>query len=65
MTARSYTILVENAVRVTEPNLDAEEELTVELAAAESVPRMIRDGSIDHALSVLGLFWWLSRLRPS
>jgi 8-oxo-dGTP pyrophosphatase MutT (NUDIX family) len=59
MTARSYTILVENAVQVTEPLLDAEEEVAVELVAEEAIPRMIKDGSIDHALSVLGLLWWL------
>jgi 8-oxo-dGTP pyrophosphatase MutT (NUDIX family) len=61
MTARNYTILVENAVQVAEPLLDVEEEVVVELVPAEAIPRIIKDGSIDHALSVLGLVWWLCR----
>jgi 8-oxo-dGTP pyrophosphatase MutT (NUDIX family) len=65
MTARSYTILVTNAVRTAEPTPDAEEEVAVERVPAAAIPALIKDGSIDHALAVVGLLWWLQERRTS
>jgi 8-oxo-dGTP pyrophosphatase MutT (NUDIX family) len=63
LTSKLTTIVVTNARRVAEPKLDAGEEVSVELAPLEGIPRMIQDGRIDHALAVLGLLWWLAS-RP-
>jgi 8-oxo-dGTP pyrophosphatase MutT (NUDIX family) len=61
MTSRIIVVVVRNARRVAEPKLDHGEEVSVELVPAEDVPGMIREGKIDHGLSVLGLLWWLAR----
>ena len=64
MSSRITTILVTNARRVAEPSLDHGEEVRVEFAPARSIPRMIREGEIDHALAVQGLLWWLAGEIP-
>jgi 8-oxo-dGTP pyrophosphatase MutT (NUDIX family) len=64
MTSRICVVLIENARPVAVPRPDAAEEVTVELAPAQSIPRMIRDGRIDHALSVMGLLLWLGSESP-
>jgi 8-oxo-dGTP pyrophosphatase MutT (NUDIX family) len=61
MTSRIIVLVVRNARRVAEPKLDHGEEVSVELLPARSVPGLIREGRIDHALSVMGLLWWLAR----
>ena len=60
MTSRIFTVLIRNATPKASPDLDPGEEVRVELVAAAAIPTMIRDGSIDHALAVLGLLTWLS-----
>mgnify|MGYP001054001093 CR=1 FL=1 len=60
VTMRTTTIVVRNARKVAEPRLDHTEELTVERVPAAAIPGMIRNGRIDHALVVAGLFWWLA-----
>ncbi len=60
MTSKIATVIVANARRVTEPKLDVNEEVAVVLVPSRRIPEMIRDGQIDHALSVMGLLWWLS-----
>lgn len=60
LSSRIATIFIDNARRIGEPELDVGEEVTVELAPVAEVPRMIRDGRVDHALAVMGLFWWLA-----
>jgi ADP-ribose pyrophosphatase len=60
MTSKIYTIVIENAVRVAEPALDPGEEVTFELVPVRAIPAMIQDGKFDHALSVMGLLWWLN-----
>jgi 8-oxo-dGTP pyrophosphatase MutT (NUDIX family) len=57
--SRITTILIEDAECVREPELDASEEVSVELHAASEIPSMIRSGAIDHALAVGGLLLWL------
>jgi 8-oxo-dGTP pyrophosphatase MutT (NUDIX family) len=59
MTSRITTIVIENARKVTEPSLDHGEEVDVELFDESEVPSLIREGRVDHALSVLGLYAWL------
>jgi ADP-ribose pyrophosphatase len=60
LSSRITTIFIDNARPVGEPKLDVGEEVTVELAPVAEIPRMIRDGRVDHALAVMGLFWWLA-----
>ncbi len=59
------TILIENAVKIREPELDEGEEVNVELYPASEIPRMIRDGSIGHALAVGGLLLWLMPMHEN
>ena len=47
-----YTILIEGARRVAEPDPDPAEELEVELIESSEIPRRILDGEIGHALVV-------------
>ena len=65
MTSKIVTIAITNARLVAEPTPDHGEEVEVELFDADAVPAMIRDGRIDHALSVLGLYAWLLRPREA
>lgn len=60
MNSRTATILITNARRVAEPKLDANEEVAVLLAPVSTIPQFIRDGRINHALTVMGLLWWLN-----
>jgi ADP-ribose pyrophosphatase len=65
MRQKILTVLIAGARRVAAPKLDVGEEVTVELAPARSIPRMLKDGTIDHALAILGLLWWLISFSPS
>src|SRR5271157_6121896 len=64
LTSRISTIVVQNARLVAEPDPDQDEELTIERVPAGEIPRMIREGQIDHALVVAGLLWWLGTKSP-
>jgi hypothetical protein len=64
LTSRISTIVVQNARLVAEPDPDQNEELTIERVPAGEIPRMIREGQIDHALVVAGLLWWLGTRSP-
>ncbi len=59
MTSKITTILIENARKVVEPTPDHGEEVDVELFDEGEVPSLIREGRVDHALSVMGLFAWV------
>lgn len=65
LTSRISTIVIRNARPVAEPEPDQNEELTIERVPAEEIPRMIREGKIDHALVVAGLLWWLGTECPA
>jgi 8-oxo-dGTP pyrophosphatase MutT (NUDIX family) len=65
LTSRVSTIVIRNARLVTAPNPDPNEELIVERISAANVPRMIREGQIDHALVVAGLLSWLQTRETS
>jgi 8-oxo-dGTP pyrophosphatase MutT (NUDIX family) len=64
MTSRIHHVVIANARRVAEPRPDELEEVSIELIPARDVPAMIRDGRIDHALSVMGLLLWLAGPPP-
>jgi 8-oxo-dGTP pyrophosphatase MutT (NUDIX family) len=64
LSSKIAVVVVNNARPVAAPKPDDLEEVTVVLAPARSIPRMIRDGRIDHALSVMGLLWWLNSRWP-
>jgi 8-oxo-dGTP pyrophosphatase MutT (NUDIX family) len=61
MTSKIITIAISNARKIADLALDHGEEVEVELVDVDAIPAMIRDGRIDHALSVLGLFAWMLR----
>ena len=63
LTSRISTIVIRNARLVAEPDPDQHEELTIDRVPAEEIPRMIREGRIDHALVVAGLLWWLGTVK--
>jgi 8-oxo-dGTP pyrophosphatase MutT (NUDIX family) len=60
VTARIATILITNARSTADPKLDANEEVSVQHVPLAAIPQLIRDGRINHALTVMGLLWWLS-----
>lgn len=60
LTSRATMLLIANCRKVAEPKLDHSEEVAVELAPADQIPAMIRDGRIDHSLAVCGLLWWMA-----
>jgi 8-oxo-dGTP pyrophosphatase MutT (NUDIX family) len=64
LTSRISTIVIRNARQVVNPDPDHHEELTVEKVPAREIPKLIREGRIDHALVVAGLLWWLSAQNP-
>ncbi len=64
LNSRVTTLLVPNAKRVAEPSPDENEVLSVELAHAGSVPLMIMDGRIHHALAIQSLLLWLASQIP-
>jgi 8-oxo-dGTP pyrophosphatase MutT (NUDIX family) len=64
LTSRISTIVISNARLVAATNPDEHEELTIERVPADEIPRLIREGRIDHALVVAGLLWWLAARSP-
>lgn len=60
---RCHTVLVEGCAKTQELALDAGEDIEVIERPLMTIPALIADGSIDHALVVCG-FWWLALKRP-
>jgi len=60
LSSRITTVVIRNAKLVAKPKLDPGEEVAVELVPVATIPKMIRDGRFDHALTVMGLLLWLS-----
>ena len=60
LSMRISTIVIRDARRIATPRPDLSEELLIELVAAEAIPELIKTGSIDHAVCVAGLLWWLN-----
>lgn len=55
---RVHTFLARDAVRVAEIANEGREETTVELVPKGDIPRLLREGAIDHALVVAGLYYY-------
>lgn len=63
---RCYTFLARNVRRVRRQNLDAMEDIAVELIDPGDVPALISGGKINHALVVGAFYFWemTKRSRP-
>ena len=59
--SRIHVISIANARKVAEPEPDPNEELQVELHRVDAIFDMLQQGRFDHALAIMGLFWWRSR----
>ncbi len=53
-----YTYLVEDATRVQDSSLEADEDIEVELIPLSSVPSLIQDGTINHALVIVAFHFF-------
>ncbi len=60
MTSKIYTVVVMNAKKHSNQNLDPGEEVRLELIPVGEVPLLLKDGKIDHALGAWGLTLWLA-----
>jgi len=60
VTSRISTVLIRNARKIAEASPDHSEELEVLSVPAADIPNLILDGTINHALVVAGLLWWLA-----
>ena len=65
LTQRITTVLIPNAKPVALSKPDTHEEVELWLTPAGSIPHMIRDGRIHHALAIQGLFLWLASQIPN
>lgn len=52
-----YTMLIENARRIADPQPDDTEDIVIQLVDEEEFGRMICDGRIDHALIAVADLW--------
>lgn len=55
---RCHTYLARNCRKVSEQNLDGAEEIAVELIDPADVPRLVREGKINHSLVVAAFYLW-------
>jgi 8-oxo-dGTP pyrophosphatase MutT (NUDIX family) len=57
------TFVARGVKKISEPNLDASEDIEVSLVDLKKIPEMIRTGEIDHGQAVMGLsvFFMMSR----
>lgn len=55
-----YTVLVENAVKVADPNMDEMEDIDGFLLPEEEVMRLIETGTIDHGLVINALTFYMN-----
>jgi ADP-ribose pyrophosphatase len=56
-----YTYLVEGAEKVKEISLDTHEDIEVELVPLTSIPSLLLDGTIDHALVIVAFYFFLQK----
>lgn len=52
-----HTILVKNARKVGEPELDGGEDIAVHLTPLHDIPGLIREGKITHSLVMVAFYW--------
>jgi 8-oxo-dGTP pyrophosphatase MutT (NUDIX family) len=56
-----YTYLVEHAEKVKEMSLDVHEDIEVELVPITSIPQLLRDGTINHALVIVAFHFFFQK----
>lgn len=59
-----YTVLVEGCERVHEQELDAVEDVAVELIPVPAIPELLASGRIQHALVIVAFAYFLNQRRP-
>jgi ADP-ribose pyrophosphatase len=59
-TNRCYTYLIKNVVLKTAPQQDSTEDIEVQSAPLDDIPRLIREGRITHALVIAAFYWYFS-----
>lgn len=57
--SRYTTIAIAGVALAADPHLDHGEEVTIERYPVAEVPRLLAEGRVDHALTVLSLLAWL------
>lgn len=58
---RCHTYLIANVVQKQPPKQDSTEDIEVQSAALDDIPRLIREGRITHALVIAAFYWYFSR----
>lgn len=58
-----YTYLIEDCQKVGELQLDEGEDIEVVRVPLATIPQLVAEGTIQHALVICG-FYWLRRKRP-
>lgn len=56
-----HTYLVKNAKKVAEKNLDPDEDIEVMHIPIREIPSLISDGTINHALVVVGFYFYFMK----
>jgi len=56
-----YTYLVEDARKVGDASLEVDEDIEVELVPLSSLPALIRDGTISHALVIVAFHFFFQQ----
>ena len=56
-----YTYLVEDAAKVADASLEADEDIEVELVPLSSLPALIQDGTINHALVIVAFHFFFQQ----
>jgi 8-oxo-dGTP pyrophosphatase MutT (NUDIX family) len=56
-----HTYLVENAKKVAEKSLDPNEDIEVMHMPIREIPQLIRKGTINHALVVVGFYFYFTK----
>jgi ADP-ribose pyrophosphatase len=55
---RCHTFFARNLTKVGSPTLDQTEDIDVVLLPLSDIPRLIRNGVIDHALVIAAFYWY-------
>jgi 8-oxo-dGTP pyrophosphatase MutT (NUDIX family) len=55
---RCHTFFARNLTKVGNPTLDQTEDIDVVLLPLSDIPRLIRNGVIDHALVIAAFYWY-------
>jgi len=58
-----HTYLVEDVKKISEKNLDPDEDIEVELIPVSEIPDLISSGKINHALVVVAFYLYFSKNR--